>query len=164
MQTTDHARKALSIINALNESGVKCILYGSSGLSLYLGAYKQFNDIDLLIDEHWLKEDWAKLQSIMKSLDYDMVDKHEHEFSNKQREYVAFAPSSILKSDGILEAQENVTFVEVDGVNIGLLTPQQFLKAYEFSIKDGYRQNVRGKKDAEAITLLKSYIATLPNT
>jgi len=41
------------------------------------------------------------------------------------------------------------------------LTPDGFLKAYKFSVKDGYRVKTRGKKDTDIIEKLEIYIKKL---
>ncbi|MEK7088872.1 MAG: hypothetical protein AAB913_01945 [Patescibacteria group bacterium] len=38
------------------------------------------------------------------------------------------------------------------------LTPEDFLKAYQFSVKNGYRIDTRGKKDEDIIKRLEIYI------
>jgi len=42
----------------LNEFGIDPILYGSLGVSVYLGNFKKFNDIDFLIEDEWLSNKW----------------------------------------------------------------------------------------------------------
>lgn len=152
-------KPTISIIGALQNEGIQPILYGSQGVSLFLGNFKEFGDIDLLVDNRWLYEDWNKLIGIMKGLAFELHDEHEHEFSNSDGQQISFASSEILAKDGIAHSlNEAVEEFIIDSVRIRTLKPEIFKKAYEFSAQDGYRKNVRGKMDSLVINLLSEYI------
>lgn len=154
-------RSTLSFIRYLNDNKIKPILYGSQGVSLYLGNFKKFSDVDFLVSPHLLEEDWEILQTIMNKSDYSLVDLHEHEFSNEHGESVAFANENILISDGIISSLSDIQTVKVNGTDVRTLSAADFKKAYEYSIEDGYRKDVRGKNDEYIITLLERYLQGL---
>lgn len=150
---------AVQIIRNLQKAKVDPILYGSLGVSQYLGIFKSFNDIDLLVAPEWLHDDWNSLQEVMSELGFSLVDEHEHEFKNDEGLNVAFAQETVLTRDGILDSISKVIYVVIDNITIRTLTARDFLAAYRYSVKDGYRIESRGKKDAEIIALLEDYIA-----
>lgn len=130
------------------------------GVSIYLGPFKAFGDVDLLISPVWLDEKWTDLQAIMTARGFKLVDEHEHEFQNTTGLCVAFAPETVLTRDGILDSLDEVVRTKFNDCDVKTLTPEQFKRAYIFSEKDGYRKNTRGKKDQEIIQLLEAYIAS----
>lgn len=148
--------QTLAILRHLTGSGVNPILYGSQGVSLYLGDFKKFNDIDLLVNERYLNSDWHLLVKIMQSHGYSLVDPLEHEFSNGGIPTVAFANEHILLRDGIVENLKQVSVFSIDDLEVRTLSKEAFIKAYEFSKRDGYRKEVRGKNDTEIISMLKN--------
>lgn len=157
---TGHLDNATDVIKYLRKNYIDPILYGSLGLSLYLGDFKKFDDIDLLVKDEWLHKKWPKLVETMKSFGFKLIDEHEHEFVNQSGSKVAFAEESILTRDGISEDFNNdVVAKPVNGIMIKTLTLPAFRRAYEFSKQDGYRQKMRDKKDAQAISLIDSHIS-----
>lgn len=149
----------LSTLRYLELEGVDPILYGSQGVSLYIGPFKQFGDLDLLVNHKWVDEDWRLLITKMERLGFSLNDEHEHEFVNQDGAVVAFANSSILVSDKVTDSVINaIQMHDVDGTQVRTLKPDIFLKAYEFSVQDGYRKTVRNKKDSVVIKLLSDYL------
>ena len=57
---------------------------------------------------------------------------------------------------GIPAAQ--IRTVSREGVSFRLLQPEQYLKVYTASAKDGYRKTVKNKKDEEKIALLRQLL------
>lgn len=154
-------RRAHNIMKLLGWKGVDTVLYGSLGASVYLGNFKEFGDADLLVAPEWTGHDWADLQDIMSSLGFRLVDEKEHEFRGTDDESVAFAPLSIFDRDGIeFDPTHDIVDIDVDGASIKTFTPELFRRAYEYSVKDGYRSEERGKKDQLIIDLLDTYMAT----
>jgi dienelactone hydrolase len=155
-------QRAVVLLKQLKKQGVDPILYGSIGVSVYLGNFKDtFGDIDLLVPDKWLdpKDKWSTLQPIMQKMGFTLIDEHEHEFRNDQGQEVAFAGESVLVRDGIVSDLKEIIRVELGGVSARTLSVASFKKAYEFSVKDGYRLEQRGKNDQEVIGLLDQYIA-----
>lgn len=68
----------------LKKHGVSPILYGSLGVSVYLGKFKDFDDIDLLIDDQWFNDKWSDLLRIMTQNGFELIDLKEHEFRNSK--------------------------------------------------------------------------------
>lgn len=145
------------IKSILNKYDIDSILYGSLGVSIYLGNFKQFNDIDILIEDVWLDEKWQDFKKIMDQNGFLIIDEKEHEFENNEKVKVAFAKQSILIEDDICQPSDAI-IVEKEGIEIRTLTAKDFLKAYQFSIKDGYRTESRGKKDQQIIDKLITII------
>lgn len=154
-----HLKMVVKLLHQLQNSGIDPILYGSLGVSYYIGQYKpNFGDIDLLVPDSWLESDWTKMQQILASLGFSLLDEHEHEFIDANKQRVQFAKESVLIRDNILNTLKEIITVPIDGIKIRILTAYEFKKAYEFSIKDGYRRDTGRKDDARVITLLNEYL------
>ena len=159
MQLTESRHALVDVVQYLRQAGIEPIVYGSVGVSFYLGAYKQsFDDLDLLIEDAYITEDWPALQKIMQAHEFVLTDEHEHEFSNGHTR-VAFAGQSILVRDGITDPGRDRIFVPFEDTDFQTLTPAAFERAYAYSAKDGYRMQQRHKKDNEVLALLQAYIA-----
>jgi len=142
----------------LQRAGINPILYGSVGVGAYLGDFKQFDDLDILVEDRWLNENWSDLLDLLKGHGFALVDAKEHEFEDNTKHKLNFSNYGILTRDGIADPEGDVVSVTVDGVEVKTLKPEAFLRAYEFSVKDGYREQSRGKKDAFVIERLKSHL------
>ncbi len=153
-----YLKNTLCIISFLQSHKIDPILYGSIGVSLYLGKFKTFNDIDFLIEKSWLHERWPELMELMKEKDYILINEREHEFKNSDGVIVAFAEETVLMRDKIVGSLNELIVRVIDGINVRTLMPQLFKQAYLFSEKDGYRKHKRGKKDRQVIELLNKYI------
>lgn len=141
--------------NFLSNNRIDSILYGSLGVSVYLGNFKEFSDIDLLVSDTYLKDKWSELITIMNNNGFKLINEHEHEFSNDQNIKVAFAKQSILEKDKICNPQKDIQLHYIYGTAIKTLSKEAFIRAYTISAKDGYRKDVRGKKDLDIIKRLK---------
>lgn len=143
------------ILEALEELKTKPIIYGSFGVSVYLGNFKDFEDIDILIEDEFINDKWQEFKKLFESKGFSLINEKEHEFEFKGKK-VGFASRDILIRDKIInDYSELIQYKNKDALT---LTPEDFLKAYKFSVKDGYRINTRGKKDSETIERLKNYI------
>lgn len=142
----------------LIENKIDSILYGSLGVSIYLGKFKEVNDIDLLVEDVYLNDKWSDLIEIMKDNSFELIDSREHEFINKQDLKIAFAKKSILTKDNICDPQKDIQTHNNNGILIKTLTKQAFINAYTFSSKDGYRKEKRGKNDLDIVKRLKEII------
>lgn len=145
-------------INAfLKDKGINPILYGSLGVSLYLGEFKEIGDIDILIEDEWVKGDkWQELIKLMNRHGFKLINEHEHEFINDQNVDVSFSFHSILIRDKIGDPIKDLAIIQKDNLNIKTLNMKCFIKAYEYSAKDGYRLAKRGKDDLQVVELLKA--------
>jgi hypothetical protein len=142
----------------LRSHDIEPVVYGSTGASLYLGPFKTLNDVDLLLDDPWLGERWAELQEFLREAGFRLIDEREHEFEDSHGRSPSFARKSILLRDKILHTFDDLVTVQTHSGRLTTLSPLGFLRAYEFSARDGYRKDMRGKKDEDVIVLLKSYI------
>lgn len=145
----------LRIIEILKKLNIKPVVYGSFGVSYYLGNFKQFGDIDLLIEDKFINDNWKEFNTFLSSHNFVLINEREHEFLFDNLK-IGFAKKSILLKDGIIENYTDL--VKYGGVDAYTLRPKHFLAAYRFSLKDGYRRTNRLKKDQEIIDKIIEYI------
>ena len=143
------------ILKILKELDIKPVIYGSFGVALYLGDFKKFEDIDILIEDAFINDRWEEFKKIFETHGFKLVDEREHEFEIEGKK-VGFASKNILIRDKIINDYREL--VQYKNEVAFTLKPEDFLKAYRFSIKDGYRINTRGKKDDSIIEKLEIYI------
>lgn len=143
------------ILKILKELDIKPVVYGSFGVATYLGNFKDFEDIDILIEDEFINDKWVEFRKFFELNDFVLIDEEEHEFEFEGKK-VGFASKNILIKDKIInDYSELVHYKNEDAFT---LKPEDFLKAYKYSIKDGYRINTRGKKDQSIIEKLEIYI------
>lgn len=148
----DLLSKTLEILKTLK---IKPVIYGSFGVSYYVGKFKKFGDLDLLIEEDFVNNKWKEFKELFESNGFRLVDEKEHEFKfNKHK--VGFASKNILIRDKIINDYSEL--IQCKYKDALILKPEDFLRAYMFSVKDGYRINTRNKKDNECIKMLEDFI------
>ncbi len=148
--------KTLSkIIEILKKLEIRPVVYGSLGCSCYLGDFKEFADIDLLIDDQFIDGDWEDFKLFLSQYGFILINEREHEFLFNNIS-VGFAKKSILIRDCIIK--DYADFVKYKEFDADTLLPEHFLVAYRFSVKDGYRLMKRHKKDQKVIDKLFGYI------
>jgi len=145
----------LKIIKILKKLDIKPVVYGSFGLSFYLGNFKKFGDLDLLVEDQFIEEDWHTFKALLELNGLILTDEREHEFTYDNIK-VGFAQKGILIKDKIINSYNDL--VNYENSDAYTLTPEQFLSAYQFSLKDGYRITNRAKKDQEVIDKITEYI------
>ena len=132
------------------------LLYGSLGLAYLTEDNLGANDIDILVPSVFITERWQEFKAFLETQGYILVDEHEHTFERDCVEY-SYADIEDLQSFvGI--CREDIETHEVEGVRFLLLSLTQYLVVYQKSCKDGYRVNVRQKKDADKIKFIESKI------
>ncbi|MFA6076467.1 MAG: hypothetical protein WC735_00095 [Candidatus Paceibacterota bacterium] len=146
------------ILETLGELNVKPVIYGSFGVAVYLGNFKNFEDIDVLIEDEFVSNRWKEFRKLLESKGFNLINEKEHEFEFNGKK-VGFASKNILIRDKIINDYSEL--VQYKNTNALTLMPEGFLKAYKFSVKDGYRINTRGKKDQDIIEKLEIYIKKL---
>ncbi len=134
---------------------IKPLLYGFLGLEVLLQRDLQSDDIDILIPGELLHEKWESFKSYLEMKGYTLIDLHEHTFVKDGVAY-SYARIEELKDFAGVDS-----FVEKDFWL--LLTLQDYLKVYEMSLKDGYRQNNKNKNDMEKINIIKSVMQCRSN-
>ena len=134
--------------------GIVSLLYGSLGLEYLTGDALGSDDIDILVPRAFITERWHEFKALLEAQGYVLADEHEHTFV---RDGVAYSYADIedLESFAGIHA-EDIEMREADGVRFLLLSLEQYLAVYKQSSKDGYRVNVRQKKDADKIRFIES--------
>ena len=56
--------KILEILKTLN---IKPVIYGSFGVATYFGDFKNFEDIDLLIEDEFINNKWKEFKKLLES-------------------------------------------------------------------------------------------------
>ena len=119
------------------------LMYGSLGLEYATQENLNSDDIDIF-------------KNVLEDNGYVLIDEHEHTFI-KNRVCFSYAPLEELETF----AKINLTDIECKldfGARFKLLSLEQYLKVYAASSKDGYRVNVRQKKDADKILFIQKHL------
>jgi hypothetical protein len=134
--------------------GIVPLLYGSLGLEYLSGDDLAADDIDILIPKTLITDRWPEFKKILESYGYVLTDAHEHTFVREGVSY-SYADVEDLETFAGIRCEE-ILRREADGVPFMILSPEQYLRVYKRSSRDGYRARVRGKKDAEKIRFIES--------
>ena len=130
------------------------LLYGSLGLELLTGDILGADDIDVLVPRVFITNRWQEFKAVLEERGYVLADEHEHTFA---RDGVAYSYADIEDLESFAGINtEDIELHETDGVRFLLLSLEQYLAVYQKSSKDGYRVNVRQKKDADKIRFIES--------
>ena len=147
----------LFLENALflsDKFGILPLLYGSLGLEYLTGDALGSDDIDILVPRVFITDRWQEFKAVLEEHGYVLVDEHEHTFV---RDGVAYSYADIEDLESFAGVNtEDIEMQEADGVCFLLLSLEQYLAVYRQSSKDGYRVNVRQKKDADKIRFIES--------
>ena len=130
------------------------LLYGSLGLEYLTGDDLSADDIDILVPRVFITEQWHEFKALLEAQGYVLADEHEHMFACDGVSY-SYADIEDLESFAGINT-EDIEMYEADGVSFLLLSLEQYLAVYRQSSKDGYRANVRQKKDAVKIRFIES--------
>ena len=150
-------KEFLYIARLLNERlHIVPLLFGSLGLEQRLHTNLNADDIDVLIPEAFLNEKWDSIVAIMNDNGYVLYDLHEHAFE-KSGLSVAFASIESLTPFADIDPAEIPVIAEMEA-RYYLLDLQDYLKVYTASSKDGYRKNVKNKKDEQKIELINKVL------
>ena len=134
--------------------GIVPLLYGSLGLEYLTGDVLGVDDIDILVPRVFITERWHEFKTLLEAQGYVLADKHEHTFV---RDGVAYSYADIEDIEPFAGIRmKDIEMREADGVRFLLLSLEQYLAVYQKSSKDGYRVNVRQKKDADKIRFIES--------
>ena len=134
--------------------GIVPLLYGSLGLEYLSGDDLAADDIDILIPKTFITDRWPEFKGILESYGYILTDAHEHTFVREGVSY-SYADVEDLETFAGIRCEE-ILRREADSVPFMILSPEQYLRVYKRSSRDGYRARVRGKKDAEKIRFIES--------
>ena len=129
------------------------LLYGSLGLEYLTGDVLDADDIDILVPRVFITERWHEFKSLLEAQGYVLADEHEHTFV---RDGVAYSYADIEDLESFAGIRmKDIEMRETDGVSFLMLSLEQYLAVYKKSSKDGYRVNVRQKKDADKIRVIE---------
>ena len=147
----------LEVAGELNKSfKVTPILYGSLGLYRVIRESGTVSDVDILVPNEFVKEEWSELVALMRRLNFELKDKHEHEFIREEK-IVAFATNlDLVERAGI--RPEDLKISRENDVEFKELTPEQYHSVYQFVSGDSYRQEKRGTTDKDKIVLIKKFL------
>ena len=134
--------------------GIVPLLYGSLGLEYLTGDALGSDDIDILVPRVFITERWLEFKEFLEAQGYALTDEHEHTFVHDGAAY-SYADIEDLESFAGIHA-EDIEMCEADGIRFLILSLEQYLAVYRKSSKDGYRVNVRQKKDADKIIFIES--------
>ena len=130
------------------------LLYGSLGLEYLTGDDLGADDIDILVPRVFITERWYEFKVLLEVQGYVLADEHEHTFV---RDGVAYSYAAIEDLESFAGIRmKDIEMREADGVSFLMLSLEQYLAVYKKSSKDGYRVNVRKKKDADKIRFIES--------
>lgn len=132
------------------------LLYGSLGLEYLTGENLNADDIDILIPEIFLYDRWLEFREVLAQHGYLLTDEREHTF---QKDGIAHAYASVEE----LESFAGISLSDIrqyreNGIVFRLLSLEQYQKVYTASAKDGYRVEVRQKKDSDKLALIQKYM------
>ena len=137
-----------------NKFGIVPLLYGSLGLEYLTGDALGSDDIDILVPRAFITERWHEFKALLEAQGYVLADEHEH---TVVRGGVAYSYADIEDLESFAGIRmKDIEMRESDGVRFLLLSLEQYLVVYQKSSKDGYRVNVRQKKDADKIRFIES--------
>ena len=143
----------LCVSESLNKKlDIVPLLFGSLGLEQRLHTSLNADDIDVLIPEVFLNEKWDSIVAVMNDNGYVLHDLHEHAFEKSGLSFAFGSIESLTPFAGI--DIDKIPIIEESGICYYLLDLQDYLKVYTASSKDGYRKNIRNKKDEEKIKLI----------
>ena len=134
--------------------GIVSLLYGSLGLEYLTGDALDADDIDILVPRVFITDRWQEFKAVLEEHGYVLVDEHEHTFVRDGVVY-SYADIEDLESFAGIST-EDIEMHKADDVRFLLLSLEQYLAVYHKSSKDGYRVNVRQKKDADKIRFIES--------
>lgn len=133
--------------------GIVPLMYGSIGLEYLTGENLCADDIDILIPDIHLNDRWGEFETFLSSAGYNLYDEDEHTFC-KDGVFYSYASLEELESFAGIRLSD-IEERSLEGIRFRLLSLQQYLEVYDASSKDGYRINIRKKKDYEKITFIK---------
>lgn len=153
---TDRFFNNAALLN--QQFGIIPLLYGSLGLEVLTGASLDADDIDILIPQTYVTGDkCSAFRAYLEGCGYVLIDEHEHTFLKDGTAY-AYAGIEGLKDFAGIDIHE-IEIRQTPQAQYMLLSLAQDLCVYQRSSQDGYRMNVKEKKDGQKIALIKSRLA-----
>ncbi|GAA5416804.1 hypothetical protein Pryu01_01843 [Paraliobacillus ryukyuensis] len=158
----------INIAKELNQLSITPLLMGSVGLEVVTGKNWDAKDLDIHVPgdpRGWEMPpeqniyQWERIVAIMQGMHFQLIDLHEHEFSEKE----------LSVEFGIIDTLPRFAGVELTDLNLQqtgeatyyLLTPEQYLRVYQASSKDSYRSDNNNSKDLKKIAFLRQLLTRL---
>ena len=135
------------------------LMYGSLGLEYITNEKLNADDVDILIPNVFVNEKWEEFKGFLTENGYVLIDEKEHTFQ-KNAIYYSYASFEELESFAKIYLSD-IECKNDFGVPFKVLSLEQYLKVYTASSKDGYRINVRKKKDADKISFIQKLCHTV---
>lgn len=144
----------IEIARKLNGIGITPLLMGSVGLEVVTGRSWDAQDLDIHVpgDKRGWEvpaetsiHNWNEIIEVMNSMDYVLMDLHEHEFSKDGLSVEFGIIDTLPEFAGVL--MEDLEIHRKGEVTYYLLTSEQYLRVYEASSKDSYRADQNNHKD-----------------
>lgn len=156
----------IKICRDLNQVNIKPTLMGSLGLELV--SKKDWNPSDIDLHVHGDPRGWEApdeeriyhfdaIQSVMNRLDYRLIDRHEHEFSNGTTS-VEYGCIDTLPEFANVQLSD-LQHMSIEGAEFYVPSLEQFLKIYESSSQDSYRNENNNNKDFKKIAYLENVLS-----
>lgn len=163
----DHAKYSefIKITKALNAIGITPVLMGSVGMEHITHRAWHPNDIDIHVPgdpRGWQAPDdvridqWPQIDKTMTNIGYQLYDLHEHEMRRADFK-VEFGNITTLPTFAGI-ALDALPLRQYDGAQFKVPTAAQFLKIYQASSKDSYRNEQNNDKDFLKIDFLKKIL------
>ena len=102
------------ILEILKELNIKPIIYGSFGVSVYLGNFKDFEDVDILIEDEFINERWGEFRKLFESKGFNFVDEKEHEFDFGGKKVLITSKNILIRDKIISDYSELVQYKNKD--------------------------------------------------
>lgn len=153
----------LKVAEKLNTINITPLLIGSVGLEVVTKRDWNARDLDIHVPGNkrgWGAPaekaifDWKRIEAIMNSFEYRLIDLHEHEFFKKGLSIEFGIIDTLPSFAGVLV--KDLEIHQYKGIKFYLLTLSQYLRVYEASYKDSYRAENNNYKDIHKIEYLKS--------
>ena len=155
-------KEFINISRALNNIDIKPTLMGSLGLELVSDKEWSPSDIDIHVPgdpRGWEAPDedriynFEQINAVMNQLGFSLIDRHEHEYSNGDIS-IEFGCIDTLPEFANVQLSD-LREVSMDGADFYVPTLNQFLRIYQSSSKDSYRNDNNNNKDFEKIAYLR---------
>jgi len=119
----------LEVAEMLNKNGIIPTLYGSLGLYRLIGQLDEIDDIDIVVPELYLKENFSELKNIMGSIGYRQDKTFPHEF-NKGEGQIGF--ESDIETHKYAESKESdLEVTKIKGITFKEFKAQNYLIFYK---------------------------------
>lgn len=138
------------------ELGIIPLMYGSLGLEYLTGKDLNADDIDILIPEVFITEKWVGFKNFLEKNGYVLTDESEHTF-DKNGVHYSYAGIEDLEPFADI-CISDIEEIKQENTRFKLLSLEQYLKVYTASEKDGYRTQIRNKKDSDKIKFIKEQL------